>query len=183
LAVNGRPRAKDAAKSDRSPGPVRHLRGIRGGTAEREALPVAEAAMILKVKDLMTRDVETISEDETMDFAKTVMTLGRIRHLPVTDREGRLIGLVTHRDLLRALAEVYRDIGPNGDEDRIEIRAIMNTDVVTIGPEEPAVRAAEMIWRHKFGCLPVVEAGRLVGIVTESDFVHMAMQQLSDPRV
>jgi CBS domain-containing membrane protein len=138
---------------------------------------------MLKVKDIMTRDVETLFDDETVDLAKNVMTLGRIRHLPVTDRQGHLVGLLTHRDLLRALVERYRDLGPNDDEAAISVRAAMNSEVTTIGPEEPAFSAAELIWKNKFGCLPVVEGERLVGIVTEADFVHMAMQQLGDVRV
>src|SRR5688572_32663712 len=124
--------------------------------------------MVLLVEDLMTADVETLFDDESLDLAKTIMALGRIRHLPVTDREGRLLGLVTHRDLLRALAERYRDIGPN-DHEPIPVRSVMTTPVTTIGPEEPVLKGAEIMWSRKFGCLPVVEGQYLVGILTESD--------------
>lgn len=139
---------------------------------------------MLKVKDIMTTDVETLFEDETIDLAKNIMALGRIRHLPVTDRRGRLVGLLTHRDLLRALVELYRSVGPDDFEaDLLSVRAAMNTQVTTVSPDEPALRAAELIWNNKYGCVPVVENEQLVGIVTESDFVHMAMQQLGDVRM
>ena len=137
--------------------------------------------MTLRVKDVMSPDVETLFEDETMDLANTVMLLGRIRHLPVTDRDGRLLGLLTHRDLLRAFAELYRDNGPNLDQARINVRDIMTKEVTTIGPDDPVLRAAELIWENKFGCLPVVVEERVVGILTESDFVRIAIRQLGDP--
>ena len=137
--------------------------------------------MTLKVKDLMSPDVETLFEDETMDLANTVMTLGRIRHLPVTDHQGKLLGLVSHRDLLRAFADLYRARGPDIDEAHVNVREIMTTEVTTIGPDDPALKAAELIWENKFGCLPVVDHDRVIGIITESDFVRTAMRTLGDP--
>lgn len=137
--------------------------------------------MTLKVQDLMSPDVETLYDDETMDLANTVMTLGRIRHLPVTDREGKLLGLLTHRDLLRAFAELYRDRGPDADEALVSVKDIMTRDVVTIAPDAPALEAAEAIWENKFGCIPVVQHGKIVGIITEADFVRIAIKQLGDP--
>ncbi len=144
-------------------------------------LAVWEVEMPMKVKDLMSPDVETLFDDETMDLANTVMTLGRIRHLPVTDHQGRLLGLVTHRDLLRAFAELYRDRGPNMDEALVRVREIMTTEVRTIGPDDLALTAAELLWENKFGCLPVVQDQQVVGIVTEADFVRTAIRTLSDP--
>lgn len=137
--------------------------------------------MTLKVRDLMSPDVETLYNDETMDLANTVMTLGRIRHLPVTNREGKLLGLLTHRDLLRAFAELYRDEGPSADEARVSVTDIMTQEVTTIAPDAPALEAAEVIWENKFGCLPVVQGGKVVGIITEADFVRVAIKQLGDP--
>lgn len=136
--------------------------------------------MNLKVRDLMSPDVETVFEDETMDLANTILTLGRIRHLPVTTREGRLIGLVTQRDLQAAVAKMYKEHGPKADEVDMPIVEMMTPDVTTISPDAPLVEAAEIIWEQKYGCLPVVENGSLVGIVTESDFVRHAILQLRD---
>jgi CBS domain-containing membrane protein len=137
--------------------------------------------MVLKVRDLMSPDVETLFVDETMDLANTILTLARIRHLPVTDREGKLVGVLSQRDVLRAFAELYRSGRDDADQDRISISEIMTDDVTTIGPDDPALDAAELIWENKFGCLPVVEDHRVIGIITESDFVRSAIVQLSSP--
>lgn len=137
--------------------------------------------MILKVRDLMSPDVETLFVEETMDLANTIITLGRIRHLPVIEHSGKLVGVVSHRDLLRAFAELYKAGRNDADQAWISVADIMTKDVTTVGPNDPALEAAEIIWENKFGCLPVVENDHVVGILTESDFVRSAIQQLSDP--
>ena len=138
--------------------------------------------MIMKVRDLMSPDVETIFIDETMDIANTILTLGRIRHLPVTDRDGTLLGVLTHRDLLRAFAELYRSGRRDDAQEEIRVKDIMTSDVTTVGPNDSLLTAADMIWENKFGCLPVVEDDRVVGIITESDFVRATIEQLR-PRI
>jgi CBS domain-containing membrane protein len=137
--------------------------------------------MVIQVRDLMSPDVESIFIDETMDLANTILTLARIRHLPVVDREGKLVGVLSQRDLLRAFAELYRSGQSDADQDHIPIAEIMTDDVTSIAPDAPALDAAEIIWENKIGCLPVVEDQQLVGIITESDFVRSAILQLSSP--
>ena len=130
----------------------------------------------------MSPDVETLFVDETMDLANTILTLARIRHLPVIDRDGKLVGILSHRDLLRAFAELYKSGRNDADQDRVAVAEIMTDEVTTIAPGAPALEAAEIIWENKIGCLPVVEDERVVGIITESDFVRTAIVRLGDPR-
>ena len=135
--------------------------------------------MTMKVSDLMSPDVETIYEDETMDLANTILTLGRIRHLPVTTRDGKLIGLVTQRDLARGVAQLYKDHGAKADDLDMKVTEMMTGDIATITPDAPLLEAAETIWETKYGCLPVVtKEGELVGIVTEADFVRYTINSL-----
>lgn len=139
---------------------------------------------VLKVKDVMSPDVETLVLGEPLDLANMVISLGRIRHLPVVDGEGRLCGLVTHRDVLSSFAELFRRKGTEDDAALIRVETIMTRDLITIGPDQPALEAAHILYENKFGCVPVVEADdKLVGIVTEADFVLSAIRQLSDPSV
>src|SRR5688572_25342630 len=112
--------------------------------------------MTLKVRDLMSPDVETLFIEETMDLANTIITLGRIRHLPVVERSGKLVGVLSHRDLLRAFAELYREGRGDADQERVSVSDIMTKEVTTVGPDDPLLDAAELIWENKFGCLPVV---------------------------
>jgi CBS domain-containing membrane protein len=101
----------------------------------------------LLVKDLMTRDVVTLYENEDLLLAEHVMRLARIRHLPVV-RGHALVGLVTHRDLLRASVSSLAGMSPLQDASvkrAIEIPEVMQKDVTTIGPREPARRAARLM--------------------------------------
>lgn len=149
--------------------PVDH--GARCGTSLAGARHMGNR----KVRDLMSTNVETLSQHETVDLATTIITLGRIRHLPVTDAQNRVRGLVTHRDVLECLAALYRDDGPNADASKLEVGRMMTRDVATIEPDMPLAEAATLMFERKFGCLPVVENEELVGIITEADFVADAM--------
>ncbi|MBW2460213.1 MAG: CBS domain-containing protein [Deltaproteobacteria bacterium] len=127
-----------------------------------------------QVKNLMTSDVVTLSHSQSVPLAEAVMKLKRVRHLPVVSPEGALVGLVTHRDLLRAKLSNLTGLTEDERTDhelRIPVSSIMRTDVWTIGPNTVATKAANMLRDHSYGCLPVVEGGKLVGILTEADFV------------
>lgn len=134
----------------------------------------------LRVLDIMSRDVVTIGAGESLDVAEQMMKAGRIHHLPVVSGE-RLIGVVTQADLLRASISVLAE--PTPSEERALMRGtlvsmVMATNVYTVAPDTPALRAAEMLRRHHFGCLPVLDGQRLVGIVTEGDFVKLVIRAL-----
>ena len=135
----------------------------------------------MKVRELMSTDLVTLTEDETLAHAQRCMRSGRIRHLPVV-REGRLVGLVTHRDLLAASFSVFAEVDP-AEQRRvfatIPVKELMHREVVTVGPDLPVAEAARILLRNKFGCLPVVEDdGVLVGLVTEADFLRLTVRLL-----
>jgi CBS domain-containing protein len=94
----------------------------------------------------------------------------RIHHVPVEDNEHRLVGLVSHRPLLRFLAsdEGRRETGPT------PVSRVMVTDLVTVGPETSTLDAIDVMRKHRISCLPVVKDERLIGIVTEHDFMRIA---------
>jgi CBS domain-containing membrane protein len=118
----------------------------------------------LRVQDLMTPQPTALTPRHHLRRAAEELRLGRIRHLPVVDPHGLLVGVITHRDLLEA-----------GDDLGRPIAEVMQTDVKTIAPAAPAREAAYLILRHAIGCVPVVEGdGRLCGIVTDTDFVRVA---------
>ena len=135
----------------------------------------------MSVADLMTTDVVTLTEDETLALAQRCMARGRIRHLPVV-REGQLVGLVTHRDLLAASFSIFAEVEAN--EQRrvfatVPVVEIMHRDVVTVSPDLGASQAARILLENKYGCLPAVgEGGELLGIVTEADFLRLTVRLL-----
>ena len=132
--------------------------------------------------ELMSTDLVTLTEDETLAHAQRCMARGRIRHLPVT-RDGRLVGLITHRDLLAASFSIFADVA--SDEQRrvfvtVPVVEVMHRNLVTVRPELPVAEAARILLENKYGCLPVVdEHGLLVGILTEADFLRLAVRLLS----
>ncbi len=128
----------------------------------------------------MSTDVITLAEDDTLADAQTCMERGRVRHLPVV-RDGKLVGLVTHRDLLAASLSVFAEVSER-EERRlfagIPVRELMH-DAVSVSPPTPVREAARILLDNKFGCLPVVEDdGSLVGIITEADFLRLTVRML-----
>ncbi len=130
---------------------------------------------MIKVADFMTRDLVLVKEGDDLALAESILRLGGIRHLPVV-REGKLVGLVTQRDLLRS------GTSGGGPTARATMaQDIMTRGVTTIAPDASLAHAAHLMLRHKYGCLPVCAPdGKLLGIITESDFVRFAADVVQD---
>jgi CBS domain-containing membrane protein len=132
------------------------------------------------VKDVMTEIVETLQVGDTIARASRQMKAGRIRHLPIVDHDEHLVGLLTHRQILGAwLSHGDPNQEPPGRvAEEVPVEAMMERNVLTVTPDSTAALAAALLESSKFGCLPVVEGGKLVGIVTEADFVTFARKHL-----
>jgi CBS domain-containing membrane protein len=135
----------------------------------------------LKVRDVMTADPTTLKRNDKLTLADDIMRLGRVRHLPVVDDDDQtVVGIVTQRDLFRdALAQAlgYGRHAQRKILDTLSVKDVMATEVVTASPEASLVEAAKILTERKIGCLPVVENGHLVGILTEGDFVALVARQ------
>ncbi len=135
----------------------------------------------LKVLDVMTADPTTLKRNDKLTLADDIMRLGRVRHLPVVDDDDQtVVGIVTQRDLFRdALAQAlgYGRHAQRKLLDTLSVKDVMATEVVTASPEASLVEAAKILTERKIGCLPVVENGKLVGILTEGDFVALVARQ------
>jgi len=136
-------------------------------------------AEIARVADLMTTEVATLGANDSLAIADDVMRLGRIRHLPVVDDDGSVIGIVSQRDLFRgALARAlgYGEHAQSRVIGMLLVKEVMTSDVLCVSPETPLAEAAQLMLDRKVGALVVTEAsGRLVGILTEADFVRLAV--------
>jgi CBS domain-containing protein/gamma-glutamyl:cysteine ligase YbdK (ATP-grasp superfamily) len=128
------------------------------------------------VAQLMSTDLFTVRPDDLVDLAASVMNWRHIRHVPVEDDEGRLVGLISHRDLLRLLTEGL--LARNGET--VTVKEIMKRDLVTVAPETPTLEALRMMRRCKVGCLPVIENGRLAGIITTHDFLSLSAEIIEE---
>jgi CBS domain-containing protein len=132
----------------------------------------------LLVRDVMTKDVATLGRNDKLAVADDVMRLGRIRHMPVIDEDGALAGIVSQRDLFHSGLLRALGYGTHAKDQALGLLALkeaMKTDVVTVTPDAPLSEAAKIMLERKIGCLVVVEGKKLVGILTESDFVKLAL--------
>lgn len=135
----------------------------------------------MRVSDLMSRDVATVGVSDFCGEAVARMVRRKIRHLPVVERDGRLVGVVTDRDLRHRLFEprVMKEIGTVSVDQilkTVPVKDIMSAPVVTVGPQDELETAARVMLEDKVGSLPVVENGRVVGIITETDLLRQIVR-------
>jgi CBS domain-containing membrane protein len=138
-------------------------------------------APMFKISELMTSPVYSLRETDTLQSARVLMDQKRIRHVPITSGSNIFRGLITNRDVLANTISHLADIDQatqNEIDAGIPLQEIMRTDVHTISPEDSVKDAANILYNHKYGCLPVVDNGKLVGIVTEADFLQLTIQLL-----
>ncbi len=121
------------------------------------------------VGQFMTTDLFTVRPDDIVDFAATLMDWRHVRHVPVENDAGEMVGLVSHRALLRLVAQ-----GRVGKEHQVTVAEIMNAEPITIHADTPTVEAIRLMREKKLACLPVTRDDKLVGIVTEHDLIIVA---------
>ncbi len=133
------------------------------------------------VGDVMTRKIVTVGEQDALENLEEAMLRLRFRHLPVVDRRGKLVGLLSHSDLLHASSSWLseEEAEQNAVIKQLPVGRIMQHEVLTVQPDDPLVEAGKLMWASKIGCLPVVDAeGTLLGIITEADYIRMAVHLL-----
>jgi CBS domain-containing membrane protein len=126
------------------------------------------------VREIMMGSPVTLKPDDTLALANDVISLGRIRHIPVVEL-GRLVGLITERDLMGAAATHIFGLKRRSKSALLKsvlIKDVMKKRLVTVEPETPIKDAAHLMAEKKIGCVPVVSAGALVGLVTTTDVLR-----------
>jgi len=129
----------------------------------------------LRVDDLMTPEPVAVAPEADLREASDLMDSRQVRHLPVVDGEGRVTGLLSHRDLVRRATASIEDQLLTVQKDilgSVRVRDIMTAEVECVEPDSDAAIAGQIMLDNKYGCLPVTEGERLVGILTEADFVR-----------
>lgn len=127
------------------------------------------------VKDVMSKVLITATEDQSIDEADYDMRVAAIRHIPVVNASGKLVGIASNRDIARAFSKIGRS--------SVRISSVMSESVITAGEDTSIVEAIERMLEHKIGCLPVVgDGGELRGIVTETDCLRVALSCLRQTR-
>lgn len=131
-----------------------------------------------RVSEVMQTVVTTLTIHDRLDLADDVMRLGRVRHMPVLDQT-KLVGIISNRDLLAASLSRTLDFAATDRRTflrSIEISEVMSHDLITTSGDATLREAAELMLRHKIGCIPVVKSDRtLIGLVTETDLLRAAL--------
>jgi len=133
----------------------------------------------LQVRDVMSRDVHTVKRNDQLAIADALMKQERVRHLPVLDEDGEVCAVVSQRDLFRGALLRALGYGSRAEElmlRHVVVKEAMSADIQTTAPDTLVADAARLMIERKIGCLPVIESGRLVGIVTETDFVRLVAE-------
>ena len=134
---------------------------------------------MIKVEDMMTRHPHTLLRSHTLADAKSMMAALDIRHIPIVDANKRLLGIVTQRDILAAQeSSLNKSSADNAYTLSTPLYEVMHTSIMTVEPKAGLKESAIYMQKHKVGCLPVVEKGHLVGIITDTDFVTIAINLL-----
>ena len=127
------------------------------------------------VEQFMVTDLFTVRPEDTIDLPANLMHWKHVRHVPVEDSDGRLAGIISHRDLL----ELFAVERTNGDTE-LTVRDVMKREPITVAPETPTLDALLMMRERNIGCLPVVRDDRLVGIITAHDFLTVSARLLEE---
>ena len=126
------------------------------------------------VREIMMGSPVTLKPADTLDLANDVISLGRIRHIPVVE-DGRLVGLLSERDLMgAATTEIFglKQKRKSALLKSVLIKEVMKIKVITVRPDTPIKDAAHLMADKKIGCVPVVERGALMGLVTTTDILR-----------
>jgi CBS domain-containing membrane protein len=129
----------------------------------------------VKVKELMQTSVATVRASDSLTQVDELMKAGWVRHLPVVDATNRVLGVITQRDLLRASPSLATWTDPKEQQrwlEQVLVRDVMTKKPSTIEPYAEITEALDTLLAGKFGCLPVVEGGKLIGLVTETDLLR-----------
>ena len=131
------------------------------------------------VADIMSKGPVTLKPDDVLYLANEVMSLGRIRHLPVVEGE-RIVGILSQRDLFHSALAVALGLKHKEQKDMLQairVREVMRSPVISVSPQTGIKEAARLMTEKKIGCLAVVEKECLVGLVTETDILRYVVEQ------
>ena len=128
------------------------------------------------VGQLMSKKLITVDPSDSLKVVAGLFKTKALRHVPVVDEDGALVGLVSHRDFLTVSVSKLAHIAAKEESDiqaHIPVRDIMGRKITTVTEKTTLKVAAGIMLKGRFGCLPVLRAGKLVGIVTESDYLRV----------
>lgn len=134
-------------------------------------------------RDIMVTEVVSCAPEDTIEKARALMKHHLVRHLPVVDSADKLVGILSQKSLLKHTFDVANRFGMHDlpyQEKKHKVSSIMETQVKTVSPDTSLVEAGHFFLKTKHGCLPVVDEGKIVGILSSADFVKLSMCLLAE---
>lgn len=131
---------------------------------------------MISIESIMTPNPVSLSPDDTLGTAHQLMNEKHIHHIPIIDESNEVVGLISHRDVLAASGSILNQ--HPSDNSKTPLSDIMASPVVSIPPSAGTLKAAQYIHNSRHGCLPIIDENGLIGIVTEYDFVEVAINLL-----
>ena len=138
----------------------------------------------MTVREIMMSAPVTLGPGDTLDLANDIIYLGRVRHIPIVDG-GKLVGVVSQRDLFGTATTAILGLKSRPKKALLksfQIKDLMRTPVITIPPQAAVKDAARLMADKKVGCLPVVDNGSLVGLITATDILRYVATAESEER-
>jgi len=133
---------------------------------------------MITVAEMMTTGTKTLTKDDSLADVQAVMEKFSCHHVPIVTNGSQLDGLVSQRDVLKITESSLVQDADRIDPEQLKVAEFMTSDVFTVQPETSLRKAAIYIRTQRYGCLPVVDGNKLVGIITDSDFVNIAIDLL-----
>lgn len=133
------------------------------------------------VADIMTTELVTLSPEDNVHQARSLLKKYNIRHLPIVSADGKFEGMLTQRDLLNTAFTIVEKYGVSKlahREEQLKINEVMSRDAKTLPSSTSLIDAGHFFLQHKHACLPIVDNGQLQGIVTSVDFVKLSIRLL-----
>ncbi len=137
----------------------------------------------MQVKDLMTKDIHSLTATASLGQARQLMEQHRIRQIPVVDDQNVVVGIVTKKDVYAAsISNLTQNIGKRQEilEQGVRVEEIMTTKVSSVGADQLVSEAASLLLELRVGALPVTDDGKLVGLISGTDILAITVQLLQE---
>ena len=145
---------------------------------------IPKQPLLSQVRDYMTSDPQTLGMKSTLLDAVLLLRRSELRHIPILDND-RLVGVLSDRDVARWAPSLLTSLTPqeyNRVFEETSVGKVMTRNPISVSPDAPLAEAVNLMYKHRLGCLPVLEAGRLSGIITVTDMLRALYDLIGSPQ-
>ena len=145
---------------------------------------ITKQPLLSQVRDYMTSDPQTLDMKSTLLNAVLLLRRSELRHIPILDND-RLVGVLSDRDVARWAPSLLTSLTPqeyNRVFEETPVGKVMTRNPISVSPDAPLAEAVNLMYKHRLGCLPVLEAGRLSGIITVTDMLRALYDLIGSPQ-